>query len=533
MILITVIPFYDKTKLYKGARNMPKKFISNSEYPVVSTPKGLLRGYYYDGVFNFKGIKYANAKRFHMPEPVEAWEGVKNALSWGFNCPTLREDSRDETAYLDHRYWPKNENCQYLNVWTTTIDDTAKKPVLLWIHGGGFADCSAIELLCADGEEMVGYGDVVMASLNHRLNILGFMDVSAFGPQYENSGNAGLADLVMALEWIRDNISCFGGDPGNVTIMGQSGGGGKVCALLQCTAADGLFHKAIVHSGIHARRARPTPETSKRIVEEMLKVLDIRPEEIEKLETVEYHDLVKAYSAVVPKLREEGLAPDGWAPLANGYYQGYARLDGFYEHALKVPTMIGTCFSEFEKHPKQPEKYSLSEDEIVSLIRERYKDGADKMIDLFKKAYPEKNLLDLLVLDAEVRYGSLDHIQKRSAFEGSAPVYSYVFAQEFRNYDNGLTAFHCAELPYAFHTTSRVMVTQQDGVEKLEDEMAGAWAAFCHTGDPNHKGLAEWPAFTKECPATMVFCDDSHARIGFDTELINTLSIPLSRRRWR
>ncbi|MBR5065284.1 MAG: carboxylesterase family protein, partial [Oscillospiraceae bacterium] len=175
---------------------MPKNFISNYEYPVVSTPKGLIRGYFYDGVFNFKGIKYANAKRFHKPEPIEPWEGIKNALSWGFNCPTMTEDSRDETAYLDHRYWPKNENCQYLNVWTTTIDSTAKKPVILWIHGGGFAGCSAIELLCADGEEMCGYGDVVMVSLNHRLNILGFLDVSAYGPQYENSGNAGLAELI-------------------------------------------------------------------------------------------------------------------------------------------------------------------------------------------------------------------------------------------------------------------------------------------------------------------------------------------------
>ncbi|MBR4827732.1 MAG: carboxylesterase family protein, partial [Oscillospiraceae bacterium] len=258
---------------------MPKNFISNYEYPVVSTPKGLIRGYFYDGVFNFKGIKYANAKRFHKPEPIEPWEGIKNALSWGFNCPTMTEDSRDETAYLDHRYWPKNENCQYLNVWTTTIDDTARKPVILWIHGGGFAGCSAIELLCADGEEMCGYGDVVMVSLNHRLNILGFLDVSAYGPQYENSGNAGLADLVIALEWIRDNIAAFGGDPDNVTIMGQSGGGGKVCALLQCPAADGLFHKAIVHSGIHARRQRPTPEVSKVLVGEMLGILGISPDE--------------------------------------------------------------------------------------------------------------------------------------------------------------------------------------------------------------------------------------------------------------
>ncbi len=499
---------------------MAGRFISTPDYPVAATPKGKIRGYLYDGVFTFKGIKYANAKRFHMPEPVPAWDGVKNALSFGFNCPTMREDNRDEAASLDHRYWPKNEDCQYLNIWTTSMDENAKKPVMLWIHGGGFADCSAIELLCADGDEMCAYGDVVMVSLNHRLNILGFLDVSAYGPQYENSGNAGLADLVMALQWIHDNIAAFGGDPENVTIFGQSGGGGKVCALLQCPAADGLFHKAIVHSGIHERRARPDAETSRILVGEMLKYLQIPENEIEKLEDVEYHDLVKAYNAVVPGLRARGLNVDGWAPLANGYYQGYARLDGFYAHALTVPTMVGSCFAEFERHPDLPRKYELTREEILGLIRERYGDHTDQMVQLFEKAYPEKCLFDLLMLDAEVRYGSLDHIIKRSAQPGSAPVYSYVFAQEFRNYDNGLTAFHCADLPYIFHTTDRIMVCQQEGVEKLEDEMAGAWAAFAHTGDPNHKNLADWPPFEEENRATMVFCEDSHARNDFDTELI-------------
>ena len=499
---------------------MAKQFICAPDYPVVETPKGKIRGFLYEGVFTFKGIKYANAARFHQPEPVPAWEGVKDALSFGYNCPTLREERRDESAYLDHRYWPKDENCQYLNIWTTSVDREAKKPVMLWIHGGGFADCSAIELLCADGDEMCAYGDVVMVSLNHRLNILGFLDVSAYGEQYQNSGNAGLADLVEALRWIRDNIACFGGDPGNVTIFGQSGGGGKVCALLQCPAADGLFHKAVVHSGIHVRRARPDAETSRILVGEMLSYLGIPENEVSRLESIEYHDLVKAYSAVLPGLRERGLAVDGWAPLANGYYQGYARLDGFYEHALKVPTMIGTCFSEFERHPSNAEKYRLTDEEIMELIRAKYADSAERLAELFRKAYPEKSLADLLVLDAEVRYGSLDHLTKRCAAPESAPVYSYVFAQEFGNYDNGLTSFHCAELPYAFHTTSRVMVCQQEGVEKLEDEIAGAWAAFAHTGNPNHGKLAEWPAFEKDSRATMVFCEDSRARMDFDTELI-------------
>ena len=207
---------------------MSRKFICTPDFPVAETPCGKIRGYQLDDIFVFHGIKYANAKRFQMPTKIEPWEGIKDALGYGYTCPTMREERCGPEVMTPHRYWPKDEACQYLNVWTATLDKTAKKPVMLWLHGGGFADCSAIELACTDGTAMARWGDVVMVSLNHRLNILGFLDVSAYGEKYANSGNAGLADLVIALEWIRDNIEAFGGDPGNVTIFGQSGGGGKV-----------------------------------------------------------------------------------------------------------------------------------------------------------------------------------------------------------------------------------------------------------------------------------------------------------------
>lgn len=499
---------------------MDKRFYSAPDFPVADTPKGKIRGYLREGVFTFKGIKYANAKRFQMPEPVEAWEGTKDALNYGWCCPTLTDERRDTNINLDHRFYPKDEDCQWLNIWTTSLDKNAKKPVMLWIHGGGFANCSAIELLCADGDQMCKYGDVVMVSLNHRLNILGFLDVSAYGEKYWNSGNAGLADLVIALQWIHDNIEAFGGDPENVTIFGQSGGGGKVCSLLQCPSADGLFQKAIVHSGIHERRDRPDSPTSKILVGEMLKYLNIAPENIEELETVPYRTLVEAYDAVMPGLRQQGLDVDGWAPLNNGYYQGYARLDGFYEHALTVPTMIGTCFAEFGRHPEIQKKYFLTREEILERIRSKYGDDTDRLVELFEKAYPEKNLMDVLVMDSDVRYGSLDHLTKRCAFEGSAPVYSYMYAQEFKNYNNGLPAFHCAELPVIFHKTSECTIYLQDGMEKLEDEMAGAWAAFAHTGNPNHEGMAEWPKFESDTRYTMVFNENTAARADYDTELI-------------
>ena len=498
---------------------MAKKFICSMTEPIVETPCGKIRGFFYDGTYTFHGIKYANAERFQMPTPVEPWEGVKDALGYGYTCPTFREERTTPEIKTPHRYWPKNEACQYLNVWTQSLKKDAKKPVMVWLHGGGFANCSAVELACTDGSALSKFGDVVMVSLNHRLNILGFLDVSAYGEKYWNSGNVGLADLVIALEWIRDNIACFGGDPDNVTIFGQSGGGGKVSALLQTPAADGLFHKAIIHSGIHVRRDRPSPEVSKILVGEMLKVLDIRPEEIEKLEKVDYKELVRAYDAVVPLMKERGLDYAGWAPLANGYYTGYACLDGFHPHALQVPTIIGTTFAEFARPPELYRKYDMTEDEIMVYVREKFGEHAEEAAAAFKKAFPEKNLMDILVVDHNTRYGSLDHVQKRSRFEGAAPVYSYVFAYEFP-VDNGTPAWHCSELPYFFHNTESIMVTQTEGVEKLEEEMAGVMVAFAYTGDPNHEGMAYWPPYTDETKATMVFGEKSEPRYDFDTDLL-------------
>jgi len=496
---------------------MAKQFVCSMTEPVVQTPSGKIRGFIYDGIYSFLGIKYANAERFQMPTPVEPWEGVKDALGFGWTCPTLQEERCGPEIRIPHRYWPKNEACQYLNIWTQSVDPTKKRPVMLWIHGGGFAGCSSIELACTDGDALAKYGDVVMVHVNHRLNILGFLDVSAFGgEEYANSGNVGLADLVACLQWIHDNIACFGGDPDNVTIFGQSGGGGKVCALLQTPAANGLFHKAVVHSGIHVRRNRPNPEESKMLVNAMLEHLGM---DFEQFTKIPYRDMADAFAAVAPGLAKEHPDVLGWAPLANGYYMGYARLDGFNPHALTVPTIVGTCYSEFITHPKLHLKHELTEEERIEIIRERYGDDTDAVVAAYRKAYPDHNILDLMVIDYNTRAGSLDHVIKRSRFEGAAPVYTYVFALDFPC-DNGTPAWHCAELPYFFHNTDKIMVTQQEGVEKLEEEMAGMMVAFARYGNPNHPGMNYWPAYNEETKATMIFDRVSEARYDFDTELM-------------
>ena len=175
--------------------------------PVVETKAGKLRGFQLDGTYAFHGVKYADAKRFHQPTPVEPWEGIKNALAYGYVCPMLQQDQPSNELMVPHRYWPLDENCQYLNIWTQHLDPNAKKPVLVWLHGGGFAAGSSIEHIAYEGENMSKYGDVVVISLNHRLNILGYLDLSPFGEEYKNSGNAGNADMVAALQWIHENLS--------------------------------------------------------------------------------------------------------------------------------------------------------------------------------------------------------------------------------------------------------------------------------------------------------------------------------------
>ena len=292
---------------------------------VIDTDCGKVRGYIYNDICTFKGIPYAKAVRFHAPEPADRWEGILDATSFGYVCPLLDIGKPSGEIYVPHRYWPMDENCQNLNVWTPACDD-AKRPVLVWLHGGGYEACSAIEQIAYDGDNMAKYGDVVVVSINHRLNLLGYLDLSAFGVEYENSGNAGGDDIIMALKWVQKNISAFGGDPENVTVFGQSGGGGKVTTLLQSPAADGLFAKGINMSGVIGAVLKDSTGSGEEFVKALMEDLGISS--VKELETVPYGRLAASYKALRPKYAAQGKYTGG-SPYPNKHYAGSPETAGF------------------------------------------------------------------------------------------------------------------------------------------------------------------------------------------------------------
>lgn len=481
---------------------------------VAKTADGNLRGFFLDGLYIFQGIRYAEARRFHAPEPVKPWEGVRDATNYGYICPVANEPMPTGELLIPHRFWPSNEHCQYLNVWTPALDASAGKPVIVWLHGGGYSSGSSIEQVAYEGDALAACADAVVVTLNHRLNILGFLDMSSFGEEYANSVNAGMADIVEALRWVRRNIAAFGGDPGNVTLIGQSGGGGKISTLLQTPAAEGLFHKAILMSGIFEGGERE-PVDHREFILDTMELLGISREEPEKLEKVPYDVLMRAFNkAALKKLREEQKLIN-WGPVPNDWYLGDPMKVGFSEYAKTVPTIAGTVIAEFGG-------FGPAAQGGAEALKQAYGDRAEALTAMFAAAYPDKDPLTLLKLDVGARRATTRYIEEKAQVS-SAPAYLYVFALDFE-IDGRKPAWHCSDIPFVFHNASRVPSANIPGVtEKLEQEVAGAVAAFARTGDPNHSGMALWPAYEDGRKATMIFDRSTRAGENYDRDLIEEL----------
>ncbi len=499
---------------------MEKQFRYDAQTAVIKTTKGLIHGYEYDGMSIFKGIPYAKAKRFHDPEPMEPWEGVLETTGYSYVCPLMDPETPDSALHDPHRVGIKSENCQNLNVWTPGCDDK-KRPVMVWLHGGGFSAGSSIEMVAYEGENACKYGQVVFVSINHRLNVLGYCDLSEFGEEYKNSGNAGTSDLIAALQWIHDNIENFGGDPENVTIFGQSGGGMKVTTLLQTPAADGLYHKGIVMSGVMGGAFFDCVGSGRQMGEIMMKKLGISS--VKELETAPYDDLVNAFKWARYELRPQRIN-SGETPCRNGFYAGDPLEVPFREETANIPILVGSTFAEFDGFGLMGiDRKNLTEPEAVKTIEERFgKAVADQVIPLFRKAYPDRKTIDILGYDFMFRKYILDYLKRRSGMNNC--TWDYIFNLD-GPMNGGEVPPHCADIPFVFHNTELVPSTQQVGItERIEKEIFDTVMAFVRTGNPNNSSIPQWNHDSPKEFDTMVFGLKTGTRPNFDRELIEVLS---------
>lgn len=472
--------------------------------PVVSTVSGNVSGIMQEGSMAYLGIPYAKVERCMPPLPVDKWEGVRACDHWG---PQAMQQTWGKQLSEDEM---SEKNSCVLNVWTTDLK--AKKPVMLWLHGGGFDSGTS----AWNPGMKLAQKDVVVVSVNHRLNILGFLDLSAVSPKYKESGNVGMLDVVQALEWVRDNITRFGGDPSNVTIFGESGGGGKVGTLMCMPKARGLFHKAIIMSGtiLNVNNREMTQQLGKAV----LKELGISEKDVDKIKDIPYQQLYdagqRAMAASIgtrkpgtPMMWGFGPTPDGETLLQQPFQPT------FPEFSTNIPVLIGTTFNELQRlQYDQP----MTMDQAREQLQKTFGDETDAYVKAFAKAYPDYTPQDLVSIDWLFRPKTLI---TADAMAGGGNMYMYMFT--WRSPVNK-GSVHGHELKFCFntlhHSPNELPQPTADDL-KLADTMSSVWAQFAHNGNPNIDGLPAWKPYTAQNGEMMVFNYQCGIRNNPDREL--------------
>lgn len=502
---------------------------------------GGLRGFRNRGALAFLGVPYgattSGRNRFMAPQPVPGWEGERDATAYGPLAPQVpsdlgKDDPTFEWYYQDE---PQGEDCLVLNVFAPDLDTGAGRPVMVYIHGGGYINGGGGGT-GLDGSNLANFGDVVVVTINHRLNAFGFTDLSAHGPEYADSANAGMLDIVAALEWVRDNIAVFGGDTGNVTVFGQSGGGSKIMILLAMPGAQGLFHRAISMSGAAGLNIDPAEEM-RPYVDALLSELDISDDEIAAIHQIPIDDVLEARSRAVAASFE------GARPVIDGRNITTSAMtpEGMAMHA-SVPLMFGHTETEATLFFRSDMRnFDITEDQMRSRMRQVFRID-DAKVDAIMRAYradaPDMSPSDILIAiasDVQFRLPLTRAAETRSAADGQAPVWLYDFAWSIPQDGGVLGSPHAVDIPFAFGTVDAAgaMVGPGDGPRMAALNMMSAFVNFARHGDPNNDRMPQWRPFDAAGRITMRIdteCEPMSAfRAAADAEIADLRIDPFNR----
>jgi para-nitrobenzyl esterase len=487
---------------------------ADPDYVTAETSNGKIRGVIVDDIRIFKGIPYGGSptgkNRFMPPTRVAKWTGVRDALEYGPTAP----QGGNPNATPNPNAPAQGEDCLVLNVYTPSLTGGKNRPVMVWLHGGGFSTGSGSDAR-VHGENLARSGDVVVVGINHRLGVLGQTYLGeALGSEFAASGGVGILDIVQSLQWVRENIGHFGGDPNLVTIFGQSGGGRKVATLMSMPSAKGLFHRAIVESGAVLRLT--TPEDAIKTTGLLLDELGLKPGLARELQNLPFAKLVAANDAVYKKftMREPGMTEN--SPMVDGKtIPGHPWDPSAPEISARIPLLIGSTHTEETLYDRPtPEKLALNESGLRERVAKRLGiDDPGGVIAAFKNDNPGATPWDLYILIAtdHPRGTYARELAKRKVVQGGAPIYFYRFDWETPEGGGHMRSPHAVEVPFVFENikVAGKLISQMPEAFALSEKIAAAWVSFARTGNPNVSVLPRWPAYSIETRDTMLFNNES------------------------